>query len=592
MSTGKLYEEAVSEAKDLVRMAEENAKNKLIDAFTPRIRRLVESKLLSEDDSEDVMDIVNATADDAGDDDSDDEESYDSSDATMPSAEIEPEAETEDDEGFDMDDYDDDDYDVDDGMDLHVPQGVKRVTFDLEEKKSQMNDRPVEMTSESVKTLLKIVDGRGNLRDRTKALRLEAKILRRALGALNGRRPNKQASGQIVEEFNAVLRKAIGLKQELRDASPGTLAEAAKNEFNNLLEEISEMSTRTLLRNLLAESNGRRGRRLFEAEEEDVEMGGDDTEAGDDAGDEGGDEGGGEITLSPELVDMLRDALGGAGEETEEPVDDEGGDVGGDEMEEYDEGGMYEADESEMDEAEKDEADEMKHESRRRRDTVYTIDESMLRRELRRLRRLREEVEPTSSFGGDPEEEFSSYDDVELNANVKESDAPKRERKMEKDDKDAKEAKHEADKAKESAKEAKNEARRFRSAAVQEARNNRALRARLSEAAKAVRALSGQLQEQKLFNAKLLYVNKLMQNRSLSDKQLRAVVEALDAAKTLREAKLLYTSLTESLTRGKPMTEGANRTVAGSSRPTGSAGTLNESVGEVDRWAILAGISK
>ena len=47
-----------------------------------------------------------------------------------------------------------------------------------------------------------------------------------------------------------------------------------------------------------------------------------------------------------------------------------------------------------------------------------------------------------------------------------------------------------------------------------------------------------------LFNAKLLYVNKLMQNRNVSSKQQRAIVEALDNAKTISEAKLVYESIT------------------------------------------------
>ena len=38
--------------------------------------------------------------------------------------------------------------------------------------------------------------------------------------------------------------------------------------------------------------------------------------------------------------------------------------------------------------------------------------------------------------------------------------------------------------------------------------------------------LKQQLSEMNLFNAKLLYVNKLMQNRNVSSKQQRAIVEA------------------------------------------------------------------
>jgi hypothetical protein len=95
-----------------------------------------------------------------------------------------------------------------------------------------------------------------------------------------------------------------------------------------------------------------------------------------------------------------------------------------------------------------------------------------------------------------------------------------------------------------------------------------------------------------LFNAKLLYANKLMQNRNLSGKQQRAIVEALDGAKTLREAKLLYKSLTQSLQkRTSTLREGAVRR-GSASRSTQSARPANSGVEVVDRWAVLAGIGK
>ena len=231
-----------------------------------------------------------------------------------------------------------------------------------------------------------------------------------------------------------------------------------------------------------------------------------------------------------------------------------------------------------MDEAdEMDEADdeEVKKESYRRRgQTVFQIDESMLRRSLSRMRRLRESVEDSyGHFGGGDEDGDYFEDPPELNA-LAEKDEPKKE---------AKKAKAEAAKAKKEAEVAKKEA-------VKEARMNRALKARVNEATTAADTLRRQLAEQHLFNAKLLYVNKLMQNRSLSDKQLRAIVEALDSAQSLREAKLLFTSLSESLSRSAgSLSEGANRTVGSSSRSTRPGGVINESV-EVDRWAVLAGI--
>ena len=129
-------------------------------------------------------------------------------------------------------------------------------------------------------------------------------------------------------------------------------------------------------------------------------------------------------------------------------------------------------------------------------------------------------------------------------------------------------------------------------------KKNRMLESKLAQHKKAIRKMKGQLSEMNLFNAKLLYANKLMQNRELSLKQQRNIVESLDNAKTLNEAKILFESLSKSLTRStsrrssENLNESANRKLIGSSsRSTSSAQPINESVA-LDRWARLAGISK
>ena len=85
-------------------------------------------------------------------------------------------------------------------------------------------------------------------------------------------------------------------------------------------------------------------------------------------------------------------------------------------------------------------------------------------------------------------------------------------------------------------------------------------------------------------------------SRWLFIKQQRHIVESLDEAGTLNEAKLLFESLSKSLSKparsGRNLTEGSNRrTLGSSSRPvkSGSAKPMNESVA-LDRWATLAGI--
>ena len=116
---------------------------------------------------------------------------------------------------------------------------------------------------------------------------------------------------------------------------------------------------------------------------------------------------------------------------------------------------------------------------------------------------------------------------------------------------------------------------------------------RIALAERTARAAKSELKESNLFNAKLLYVTKLMQQHTLSQKQQRAIVEAMDNAKTQREAKLLFTSLTESLnkrnaSRGK-LTETKSRT-GSSSRSLRSGQATNTNATELDRWATLAGI--
>jgi flagellar hook-length control protein FliK len=116
--------------------------------------------------------------------------------------------------------------------------------------------------------------------------------------------------------------------------------------------------------------------------------------------------------------------------------------------------------------------------------------------------------------------------------------------------------------------------------------------ARINEAK--ARKLKKELNESNLFNAKLLYVNKLMQQHDLNGKQQRAIVEAIDNAKTLREAKLLYTSLTESLRKRAAnkasLNESAVRTGSASKSLRSSAPA--KSGESLDRWAVLAGINK
>lgn len=138
---------------------------------------------------------------------------------------------------------------------------------------------------------------------------------------------------------------------------------------------------------------------------------------------------------------------------------------------------------------------------------------------------------------------------------------------------------------------------------IKEQRNNRLLKERLEEYRGAVEQLRDQLNEMNLFNAKLLYVNKLLQTKGLDASQKKTIIESIDNAESFREVKLLYKTLSESIIRkaknANTISESKIRKMtSSSSKPTRSGSTgskernglLTESSAQVDRWATLAGI--
>lgn len=104
--------------------------------------------------------------------------------------------------------------------------------------------------------------------------------------------------------------------------------------------------------------------------------------------------------------------------------------------------------------------------------------------------------------------------------------------------------------------------------------------------------LRKKLAETNLFNTKLLYSNKLLQNESLTKRQKAEIIERLDEASSEREVKLVYESLVKALsTTSRSISEGAQRPVVGSSsQATRPASTVLSEGYEADRWAKLAGL--
>ena len=121
-------------------------------------------------------------------------------------------------------------------------------------------------------------------------------------------------------------------------------------------------------------------------------------------------------------------------------------------------------------------------------------------------------------------------------------------------------------------------------------RMNRAQNEKLNKYRGAVHTLREQLEDLNLFNAKLLYVNKLLQNKNLNESQKKSVIKALDEAKSLGETKALFKSLTESLSSSKTSLNESTRFGSSSRTTTSGSGNKNRTVGESDRWAKLAGL--
>ena len=122
----------------------------------------------------------------------------------------------------------------------------------------------------------------------------------------------------------------------------------------------------------------------------------------------------------------------------------------------------------------------------------------------------------------------------------------------------------------------------------------------LQEAYAVIQFLREKLNEVNLLNSKLLFSNKLFRSHSLTESQKMTVIENFDRAGSLREVKLVYATLAESLkgqTSKKPsapkksLKESFNRIASkpqASTRP--SKKILTESDQVADRFKKLAGL--
>jgi hypothetical protein len=669
--TKQLYEEALADVKKLKEVAEDNAKRALLEAVTPRIRDLIENQLLGEDASEDeVRDDDKLLMD-------------------MPAASVE-----EDFEELPLSPSTEIGASDSSAAAISMPDEEGKVTLDLDALKAPGEE--YELSFESANVVGSIISDKKS-KDVVSFAASIKKLSEDVRRLTNASKVVKESS-----EYMTTVSSAVKQVEELRTQ----LKEALKNVSNKGQYESLLESCYSTLNKLMEQKMNKRNKSLLEGDvtlkltgmpdELDLDSIGVDLITGDEEGDESGEESG------DEDLDL-------GGDEGEE---------GGDEDLDLDDIG----DEGEEDSEESDDSEENKMESRRLSDdTIVEIDEGMLRREISRMKALREADETKAqSWGngaGDVSDEFADDDmgdpfvDVELTT---ESDDDSKDDKKaesmdemdedemdetdtvdemdevesmdEQDDLDegdmdqaedtreyggnvaaqgtgpgagtnkqsreaghtvesirrrlateynlqteakkkatqAKKKQSEAQKKAQQAKkmqekqQAKKQAKKMQEAynffatkfnesvtrsrklrgmlAEASARNGATLNGAPSRSAEETSVLRAKLAETNLFNAKLLFTNKLLQNESLTKRQKAEVIERLDEAKTEREVKLVYESVTKSLSAAAPrrMTESASPSVIGSaSRPTRTASSNNLNEGfEADRWARLAGIVK
>ena len=128
-----------------------------------------------------------------------------------------------------------------------------------------------------------------------------------------------------------------------------------------------------------------------------------------------------------------------------------------------------------------------------------------------------------------------------------------------------------------------------------------AMQSELKEAYSTIQSLRKTINEVNLLNAKLLYTNKLFRNYNLTNEQKVKVVENLDRTSNVREVKLVYATLSESMkftgTERKVAQAKKSITEGLASKPTASTAPAKQIISEntnelANRFKQLAGIIK
>jgi len=545
-----IYEQAIADAKKVREVAEENAKKAILESVTPRIREFIEEQLLESD-------TVNELTQD--------EENAEALDAALSSEEPQP------------------------GMGIENPMG-ETVTLDESAIMTLVEllggDEAVEAlqeaaTNEAMNTAVTAALGRLSDEERQKLFEIADKIERNAnnltSNGINSDIRLKENDNMSKDKFYEVdlkmLREAVmneqgsyGMGRDQRSRTrpgekdySGHRGDISRSGLSHLdyMEEDADLDDESLeeIMNSLNEQEGEDidvdVADLFGEDEEDFDVDVDvDVEEEE------------EVDLPEPIEDALdsleaaiASVLGGAEEAMAGAVgelEDEEAALGGEEVD-------VDVEEEEF------------------MAEVFEIDPRLLKRELKRMRRKIREGKVGDNWGGKGEAKVGidgSYGGKgKGKAGVKGAFGG---------GKEGKDAFVNPPKL--------NVLKEMRAKMRDAARHNRSMQEKLNKYRSAVQTLREQLEDLNLFNAKLLYVNKLLQNKSLQEGQKKSIIKALDQANSLNEAKMLYKGLTESFTSGGRKSINESRTRGSSSRATTSSSSNQSAMGEVNRWATLAGL--
>ena len=127
---------------------------------------------------------------------------------------------------------------------------------------------------------------------------------------------------------------------------------------------------------------------------------------------------------------------------------------------------------------------------------------------------------------------------------------------------------------------------------------SKSLKNELRQAISVIRTLKSTINEINLLNAKLLYSNKLFRGYNLTNEQKSKVIDSFDRTGTIREVKLVYSTIAESMKMGgsTKKVESVKRITEGASKSQKSTGVkkqiISENTAYANRFQQLAGLLK